>query len=209
MLSYDASWRAATFRRIENRWRDWRLGIATCGTAPAESLDHVYYATVSYSCTEPVLQKLVLRETDTFVDVGCGKGRVVCLAAMKNVGQVVGIEYSRTLVNIARQNIDRLRGRKSAVKIISERAESADYSEATVLYFFNPFEPSLLESVLLKIRSDRQRRAIRMAFVMESQAQKDVFALQEWLTCYDRFQDKDGHQVAFYRQSDAFDRTEL
>ncbi len=40
---------------------------------------------------------------------------------------------------------------------------------------------------------------LHMAFVMESRAQRDVFAEHTWLSCYDRFEDIDHHMVALYR----------
>lgn len=99
----------------------------------------------------------------------------------------------------AKRNVTRLRGRRADAKILCQAAEETDYTDVTALYFFNPFEPPLLDSVLNKIRSDRQGRATRMAFVMESVGHREVFSLHEWLTCYERFEDGDKHIVAFYR----------
>jgi len=160
---------------------------------------HVFYATVNYTSTRQLLRKLCLSAEDIFVDVGCGKGRVVCLAARHKIGQAVGIEYSEALAAIAEKNIRNLRGRPSAADIICQSAEDADYSNATVLYFFNPFEPPLLDAVLGKIQADRHGKTTRMAFVMESPAQRQVFSKHSWLACYDRFEDPDKHPVALYR----------
>ncbi len=186
-------------QRATNHLQDLWLGISTTGTAPAELPGHVYYATVTYSCTRSVLRKLNLTEADTFADVGCGKGRVVCLAARHNIQRAIGIEYSSMRADVAKRNVTRLRGRRADAKILCQAAEETDYTDVTALYFFNPFEPPLLDSVLNKIRSDRQGRATRMAFVMESVGHREVFSLHEWLTCYERFEDGDKHIVAFYR----------
>jgi len=139
-----------------------------------------------------------LNGSDTFIDVGCGKGRVVCLAARHRIKRAVGIEYSSVRAQIARRNIAQLRGRKSPAAIRCQSAEEADYSDATVLYFFNPFEASLLDTVLHKVQSDCRGRAIRVAFVMESEAQRSVFSRHDWLACGERFVDDDGHVVALY-----------
>jgi len=186
------------YRRIFNRIRDIQLNISTGGIVPSEAKDHIHYATVSYSCTEFVLRRLKLTATDTFVDVGCGKGRVTCLAGRFDLSEVVGIEYSSTLADIAERNANRLRGRRSKITIRRQSAETSDYSRATVLYFFNPFESSILDSVLHKIRTDRSLQPTRLVFVMESEAQRAVFSAHTWLTCYERFDDSDRHSVAFY-----------
>ncbi|MBB3978172.1 SAM-dependent methyltransferase [Rhizobium azooxidifex] len=188
-------------RSLKGRANDLWLNIGTAGTAPAESVGHVYYATISYRCIRSLLDSLDLSHDDRFVDVGCGKGRVVCLAARHRLSRVTGVEYSTTLANEAKRNSERMRGRKSPVQIHCKPAEDFDYSDSSVLYFFNPFEAPLLDSVLQKARADRRDRPLRMAFVMESPAQRDVFARHTWLSCYNRFEDIDHHLVAFYRNS--------
>ncbi len=193
----------AGFRRsarlVANHLQDAWLGISTTGTAPAELPGHVYYATVSYSTTWSVLRKLDLGQEDVFVDVGCGKGRVLCLAARHRIRQAIGIEYSPALAAAGQRNIRQLRGRRSPAKILCQAAEDSDYSDASVLYFFNPFEAHLLNRVLEKIRADRRGRPARMAFVMESQEQRKVFSRHSWLACDERFEDQDRHTVALYR----------
>ncbi len=142
-------------RSIRGRVNDMRLNISTAGTAPAESDGHVYYATISYRCIQALLDRLQLSPNDRFVDVGCGKGRVVCLAARQCVSMVTGIEYSQALVNDARRNALKLRGKRSPVTIAHSPAEEFDYSDSSVLYFFNPFEAPILNTVLHKARTDR------------------------------------------------------
>jgi SAM-dependent methyltransferase len=178
-----------------------RLNIATAGTAPAESVGHVYYATISYRCIQSILDRLRLSQEDSFVDVGCGKGRVVCLAARRHLARVTGVEYSPTLASEAKRNSLKMRGRKSPVQIVCASAEEFDYSESSVLYFFNPFEARVLDTVLQKAHADRGGWPIRMAFVMESSDQRDVFRKHSWLACYDRFDDIDHHAVALYRNN--------
>jgi hypothetical protein len=140
-----------------------------------------------------------LEKGDTFIDVGCGKGRVLCLVAKHDICQAIGIEYSPERARMAERNVSQLRGRKAPAKILCQAAEEADYSQATVLYFFNPFDPSILDAVLGKIREDRQGRPTRIAYVAESEGHRDVFSSHSWLTCYERFEDDDKHVVAFYR----------
>lgn len=185
--------------KLYNYAYDALLGISTSGIVPAERDNHIYYATVGYAYTIPVISRLGLTESDTFVDVGCGKGRVLCLAARHSIRQAIGVEYSGSLAATARRNADQLRGRVSPILVVCTAAENYDYSEATVLYFFNPFEAPLLDQVLGKIRTDRARRPLRLAFVMESEAQRRVFTNHSWLSCYDRYIDEEGRPVAFYQ----------
>ena len=186
-------------RKLYDLAQDWLLGISTLGVVPTDKPDAVYYAGVSYPETRKVLKRLDLQPSDIFVDVGAGKGRVLCLAAQRRVRQVVGVEYSSELVSIARRNVTHMRGKQSPVEVHSQAAEDFDYSAASVLYFFNPFEANVLDVVLHKLNLDRAGRALRLAFVMESPVQRAVFLKHNWLECYARWDDGAGHPVALYR----------
>src|SRR5262245_4613720 len=114
---------------VEDRWR----GISTGGIVQTDKVGAVHYATVSYADTRRVLRALDLQPSDIFIDVGAGKGRVLCLAAQIRMQQVVGVEYSSELVSVANYNICRTRGRRTPVEICSQAAEDFDYSAATAL----------------------------------------------------------------------------
>jgi SAM-dependent methyltransferase len=154
---------------------------------------------VSYADTRRVLRALHLQPSDIFIDVGAGKGRVLCLAAQIRMRQVVGVEYSSELVRIAKQNIFRMRGKQTPVEICSQAAEDFDYSAATVLYFFAPFEPNVLDVVLCKLDVDRAERPLRLAFVNETPEHRAVFSSHDWLERYDRWVNSEGQPVALYR----------
>jgi hypothetical protein len=92
-----------------------------------------------------------------------------------------------------------MRYKKTRVTVISQAAEDFDFSTATVLYFFNPFEANIPDVVLDKIETDRAGKDLRLAFAMEWTAQRAVFAKHPWLKCYERWIDDVGHTVALYR----------
>ena len=189
----------ANIKKLANLARDWRLGISTRGTAATTRAGGVFYASVNYDDTIEVLRRLELRPSDVFIDVGAGKGRVLCLAAQNPLRKAIGIECSPDLVAVARENLRTLKNRKAPAEIFFQPAEEFDYSSATALYFFNPFEAEILDIVLRKIESDRRGRPLRLAFVMESPAQRQVFAAHTWLERYANWIDGSGHPVTFYR----------
>ncbi len=185
-------------RRLTNLAHEWLLGISTRGFAPAENRLGVHYATADYADIKCILWELNLKPTDVLVDIGSGKGRVVCLAARRRLQRVVGVEYSRSLSDLARVNVARLRGRRTPIDLQTIAAEDYDYSDATALHLFNPFEAEILDTVLRKVRHDRGDRPVRIAFMMESPAQKTVFEIHTWLRCDRRWTDRAGHTVSLY-----------
>jgi hypothetical protein len=82
--------------RLNNLWWEYRLGVSTRGIVPTDHPDSVHYATMRYSTVWTILRHLDLRAPDVFMDIGSGKGRVLCCAARHRVTQE--FDYSATTV---------------------------------------------------------------------------------------------------------------
>ncbi|MGL3107821.1 class I SAM-dependent methyltransferase [Bradyrhizobium sp. BR 1432] len=193
------------FERLNNfRWEA-QLNISTRGIAEVDKPDAGHYATIHYSAVYRVLRHLSLQPSDTFVDVGCGKGRILCCAARRPCRKVVGIDYCEEFCKEAQTNAARMRGRRVPVVVHNGAAEEFDYTEATALFFFSPFGASTLAAVLQKMDHDSQHRRIRLAFVNCNEEQDKVFARQSWLELYGywRAAGRRAHSVHFYRRTGA------
>ncbi len=86
-----------------------------------------------------------------FVDVGCGMGRAVFIAAQRPFRQVVGIEISPALHAIAEDNLASYTGPRACADVRIVRADAARYRFPRgdlVLYLYNPFDGAMLESVV-------------------------------------------------------------
>lgn len=168
--------------RLDNLWRELALGVSTRGTMKVDHPDSVYYATMPYAAIRLVLRLLALRPTDVFVDIGCGKGRVLCSAARHEVAGVVGIDISASLCATATLNARRLRGRRAPIYVHHAPAQEFDYTGATVFFLFNPFGADTLDQVLTKIHGDVGDRTVRFAYAVPTF--KDVFGDHTWLEPY-------------------------
>jgi len=90
-----------------------------------------------------------------FMDVGCGKGAVLKVAAGFGFDKVGGIDIDKKLVDIAKKNMKILK--HSNVECICENAaEYKNYKDNDVFFFFNPFTYEILEKVLSKILESTQ-----------------------------------------------------
>ena len=96
------------------------------------------------------------REYD-FVDIGCGKGRVLLIASSFPFRSICGIELSRPAFEIAEKNIQTYRCADQKCFNIHVRNVDARWFdpniENTVYYFFEPFDEFILGTVLTKISS--------------------------------------------------------
>jgi SAM-dependent methyltransferase len=115
-------------------------------------------------------------ETTTFVDLGCGKGRVVLVAAQRPFRQVVGIEVSPELVAIARANVERYHPPPhllAPIEIVNADATAVDLPDGNLLvHLYHPFETPVTEAVLRRLTtSDRgSSRRVTIAYLAYTEA---------------------------------------
>jgi precorrin-6B methylase 2 len=186
--------------RLNNLWWEMRLGISTRGVVSVDHADSNHYATMNYSTIRAVLEHLALNPSDVFVDVGSGKGRVLCCAARYPVREVVGVDLSGAFCRVARENARRMRGRRAAISVHETMAQDFDYSEATVVFMFDPFGAATLGSLLEKISRD-VHRSVRIAYA--NPTHDDVLQRQPWLECSSHWDAATAgieHSVSFYRR---------
>ena len=140
-------------------WFDARHNVDTAADDDVRNISHVEYIP-----TRPGRIKLVLRDLPisdysqyTFVDFGSGKGRVLLIAAEYPFRQVQGIELSKELHDQAVANVHSCHNLKRRCRDIEcLNINAIDYrlpNENLVLYFFNPFEQSVMEKLFESINA--------------------------------------------------------
>lgn len=116
-----------------------------------------------------VMKSLDLDKECTFVDVGCGKGRVLMLAAEYGFKKVIGLEFSHELVQITHRNLEIFsRKHKCQTEFHVIKVDAADYKydEIDIFYFFNPFGESTLKKVLSKIVKSVRKHKRKDIFII-------------------------------------------
>jgi len=93
------------------------------------------------------------RQRFTFIDLGSGKGRVLLIAAQYPFKSVIGVEFSKTLHDIALSNIRKFidaGATRTRVSSINCDAGEFDFSEIgdKIVFCYNPFAADLMLSVL-------------------------------------------------------------
>jgi hypothetical protein len=120
-----------------------------------ESENWIY--SVSYQPTRVELFEQMIAVSDiephrfSFIDYGSGKGRVLLLAARFPFRRVVGVEHSPKLHRIAEKNLHSLRFAKRCSgpveSICMDAVQFRIPEESVLLYFFNPFERTIMSAV--------------------------------------------------------------
>lgn len=113
-------------------------------------LDAVKYQPMSYSLLPLILP--YVKDSDVFVELGCGKGRVLWFVAKRRrLKKAIGIEIVPELAEIARRNT-KLK-LLTPVQIIEGNVANADLREGTVYFMANPFGEDTLRRVLRNIET--------------------------------------------------------
>lgn len=126
--------------------------------AIGDALEHAtHYEPTPVAQAEALLDASPLDpHTATFVDLGAGMGRVVLLAARRAFRQVIGVEVSPALAEIARENVAAARDPlRIAHDIRIVRADAAMYAlprGQLVVYLYNPFHGPVFDAVLERLR---------------------------------------------------------
>jgi hypothetical protein len=91
----------------------------------------------------------------TFLDIGCGKGRIVLLASQHPFSAIVGVELNSQLARIARKNLKSwMRGSPACrnIEILNQDIFSVELPDGPLLlYLFNSFESELVGMLLDKL----------------------------------------------------------
>ena len=167
LLTNLAAWPA--FRWYERR-HDERLRVVTGADAGAWSRpahgpeagihgDGVAYSPTPLHLLRSLLRRLPIdRPADyAFVDLGCGKGRTLFVAAERGFRPVVGVELDPRLADVARDNVRAFMsaapGHDRPVSIVVCDASTYDFPAAPlVVYLFNAFGAGTLQAVVANLR---------------------------------------------------------
>ena len=102
-----------------------------------------------------LFKQLMIPNGKVFIDVGCGKGRVLLVASQFGFKELRGIEFSPALRKIATNNCSIYKEKTgiSANFLIIE-SDICDYEikDEDVFFMFNPFDAHLLTYVLENIK---------------------------------------------------------
>jgi SAM-dependent methyltransferase len=155
--------------------------LTTSDRSRARWSDGISYQTCPYRVLWTVLRRLETNHDGVFYDLGCGRGRVVCVcAASGQFRKCIGIELVPTLADVARRNASQIRSR-SPIEIVTGDSATANLGDGTVYFLFNPFGPDTCRAVLSNIQ--RTRNGKRVSVVCFGLYQREVYDECSWLEC--------------------------
>lgn len=157
---------------------DWQNGVETRGRVPPEELVGITpdarKEASAYAPTPIALIRRIIRRSRvdpaalTFIDIGCGKGRTLLVAAKYGFKAVIGVEADGALCETARKNL-----KSSTAQIVHADAREFELPAGHLfLYFYDPFGGAVLEQVIRRVAAAaaEPNRAVVVAYNADPRA---------------------------------------
>ena len=173
---------------LRNWLWDMRHGVNTRQRIPVselalEGLPNSENAEAYTASTPALLDRLGVLNLDwnsfVFVDLGCGKGKALLLAARFSFMRVIGVELSDKLARLARQNVSTYRYSDLKCRNIEVlNGDAAAYmfpAERLMVYCFNSFSGAVVREVLRNLNQSLQQHPRAAYFLYVNPVWESVF----------------------------------
>jgi predicted RNA methylase len=169
--------RKAAFTKyvITEKLNDWRYGIYTAtflwpSDVKNDNPEFHPYGAISYRQFREIFEQIEIEsDKDVLLDLGSGMGRAVLLAALRPFRNVIGVEISRILTDIAKRNASKMQRRLVCKSVELHNIDARDYEvpgDVTMVLLFSPFSGTVLKSVCDRIMESVRKfpREIRIIY---------------------------------------------
>ena len=135
------------------RWRGLDLGAQGCEELGLPDDRAKAHAASGGPLLERVLNAIAIPPGSRVVDLGSGKGGAA-ITLSRYFADVVGVELSPVLVEIAKNNVRKL-GLSNVRFVCDDAARFIDLHQFDYLYMFNPFPQPVMAEVIKNLRKSR------------------------------------------------------
>ena len=150
---------AFLYQRVKVELIERRYGIHTRGWIGSgtftEDPNCFDYDPIDYETIQEAFSTLKLEDgKSVLLDYGCGKGRILAVAARYPFQRVLGIELSKYLCDLAEGNLKSMRLPKRCTSLQIINADARSYtvpSDVDVIFLFNPFAGEIMSAVVQKV----------------------------------------------------------
>ncbi len=136
------------------------------------------YMPASYDLLEELFHFVFKQPIRHFLDIGCGKGRAVCVAGHYGAAKSTGIDFSTTLCTAAKENCRQTKDKtpSTAYEIINNDAFYFEIPEdVDCLLLFNPFDEVIMSGVVDNIQQSLHRHPRKLFIIYINPLYSDLF----------------------------------
>ena len=136
------------------------------------------YMPASYDLLEKIFQHMPVASFKHFIDIGCGKGRSMCVAAHNGITKMTGIDLSKELCDAALENLSntKIKFPQLNYKVINNDAFYFSIPEdVDCIFLFNPFDGVIMSSVVSNIRESLKKDPRKLTVIYINPLHKNLF----------------------------------
>lgn len=163
-----------------------KYGINTTGADELKSLKKkgidithaTLYMPVSYQLIEEALKQIPAENKNHFFDIGCGKGRAMCVAAHAGFNKISGVDFSKEFCNAATGNLTGTKEKFSAINysvIESDAAITPIPIDVDCIFLFNPFDEEIMKKVMQHINDSIRKEPRKINVIYANPLCKNLF----------------------------------
>jgi SAM-dependent methyltransferase len=162
------------------------------------------YMPVNYYMLEKMMNEInQFPHNKSFLDIGCGKGRAMVVAAHYGFKKIKGIDISKKFCDEAKQNINNARNNFTDVEFKVELQDAFYYQvpkDVSVIFIFNPFDEVIMSGVVenILISQEKNPRTIYVVYINP---------LYETLFLENQFVKTRSHKKLKWLQGSIFEKT--
>lgn len=175
-----------------------KYGIRTTGADELKSLEKkgidiehaTIYMPVSYDLLEEVMEavlKLPVKPGKHFLDIGCGKGRALCVAAHYGFTALTGIDFSAALANAAVTNLEITKQKNPSIhyEVFNNDAFYFEIpDDVSCIFLFNPFDEVIMSGVVYNILESIKRNYRTITVIYVNALHKESFTIAGFSEVY-------------------------
>lgn len=135
-----------------------------------------------------LLKKMNITDQDCILDIGCGKGLSLYYSSMFSFHRIDGIEYSKKLTHIAKQNARILKDSRLHIYNCDAR-NYKHYDKYNYFFINNPFSADIMEQVVLELIESYSIRKRKIIVLYQFPFSIDVFKKHGFEILYEKFPD--------------------
>ncbi|GAA0437946.1 hypothetical protein Acor_76400 [Acrocarpospora corrugata] len=162
-------------QRLSRLLFDRRYGVETAEFAHLDQFglahhERVYYSPANWGTLRRTLPAHEVGADDVFIDLGSGKARMVLEAAARyRFRQVIGVELSAELTEVARANLKSTRLPVRADRVDLIQSDVLNYripDDVSVVFLNNPFRGEIFAAAITNLLDsvDRRPRPVRVIY---------------------------------------------
>lgn len=196
-ISFNWNIRIATHILLQEIKGEKKYGINTTGADELKKLEEkgidishaTIYMPVSYLLLDEIFDQLnsltlkplnlaTFKPCNHFLDIGCGKGRALCVAAHHGFKKITGIDLSKELCEQARLNCSITQQRIPAAQFSVINNDAFYYeipADVDCIFMFNPFDEVIMSGVVENIVESLQQHPRNISIAYVNPLHKELF----------------------------------